>query len=418
MVLLITFTVNVAYSQTVDKFKDIDEVYGMIENWANSTAPGAKEAARNFVGKIENEAEQGNPRAQYLLGRFYSEGKFFSKNQNVAKEWYKKSAEQGFQESQFALAFALWNNSKNESIYWFKQAANAGYSMAQYYLGLLYGKGDGVSKDEELAYYWLLLAAASGNEKAINARDVIERNLTGEQRSAIQSAARKWKPNSTAAGNPPVGGSGSPKNDNISMQPNTTGSGIRVSRELFITNNHVIEGCTQVKVNGVIAKVRNEDPQSDLALLFSTTPGPIASLRSKRASVGETIAVAGFPLRGMLSGFNITTGNLSSLSGIGGDTRLYQISAPVQPGNSGGPMLDAAGNLMGVVVSKLDAIKAAKLTGDIPQNVNFAININVLRGFLDANNVEYDVSTNSNNIPTTVIAEKAKGFTALVECWK
>lgn len=114
----------------------------------------------------------------------------------------------------------------------------------------------------------------------------------------------------------------------------------------------------------------------------------------------------------------MTTGTLSSMSGMGGDTRLVQITAPVQPGNSGGPMLDSAGNLMGVVVSKLNAIKAAKITGDIAQNVNFGINVNVLRSFLDANSVYYDTTTTDKAVPTTVIAEKAKGFTVLVECWK
>ena len=114
----------------------------------------------------------------------------------------------------------------------------------------------------------------------------------------------------------------------------------------------------------------------------------------------------------------MTTGTLSSLSGMGGDTRLVQITAPVQPGNSGGPVLDSAGNLMGVVVSKLDAIKAAKITGDIPQNVNFAINANVLRSFLDANSVEYDTASSDKVLPTTSIAENAKSFTVLVECWK
>ena len=102
---------------------------------------------------------------------------------------------------------------------------------------------------------------------------------------------------------------------------------------------------------------------------------------------------------------------------MGGDTRLVQITAPVQPVNSGGPMLDSSGNLMGVVVSKLNAIKAAKLTGDIPQNVNIAINANVLRSFLDAQGVEYDTVSSDKAVPTTVIAERAKGFTVLVECW-
>ena len=114
----------------------------------------------------------------------------------------------------------------------------------------------------------------------------------------------------------------------------------------------------------------------------------------------------------------MTTGNLSSLSGMGGDTRLMQITAPVQPGNSGGPMLDSASNLMGVVVSKLDVIKAEKLTGDIPQNVNFAIHANVLRTFLDANSVDYDSASSNKPLAPTAIAEKARGFTVLVECWK
>ena len=73
---------------------------------------------------------------------------------------------------------------------------------------------------------------------------------------------------------------------------------------------------------------------------------------------------------------------------------------------------------MGVVVSKLDAVKAIKITGDIPQNVNFAINTNVLRSFLDANSVEYDTATSDKALATTAIAERAKGFTVLVECWK
>jgi Trypsin-like serine proteases, typically periplasmic, contain C-terminal PDZ domain len=171
-------------------------------------------------------------------------------------------------------------------------------------------------------------------------------------------------------------------------------------------------------VNGIASQVRGSDARSDLALLNVALAGPSTSLRAQRAAIGESVAVAGYPLRGLLSGFNMTTGNLSSLSGVGGDTRLVQITAPVQPGNSGGPLLDSAGNLMGVVVSKLDAIKTAKITGDIPQNVNFAINANVLRSFLDAYSVDYETGSSERAIATTAIAEKAKGFTVLVECWK
>jgi S1-C subfamily serine protease len=96
------------------------------------------------------------------------------------------------------------------------------------------------------------------------------------------------------------------------------------------------------------------------------------------ARLGEEIVVYGFPLAGLLaSSGNVTTGNITALAGLGDDIRFLQISAPVQPGNSGGPVLDRNGNIVGIVVSKLDAIKTAIATQDIPQNVNFAIKLRV-----------------------------------------
>jgi len=73
---------------------------------------------------------------------------------------------------------------------------------------------------------------------------------------------------------------------------------------------------------------------------------------------------------------------------------------------------------MGVVVSKLDAIRLAKITGDMAQNVNFAIHANVLRTFLDANSVDYNSASTEKPLAPTAIEERARGFTVLVECWK
>jgi uncharacterized protein len=100
------------------------------------------------------------------------------------------------------------------------------------------------------------------------------------------------------------------------------------------------------------------------------------------------------------------------------DSRFIQISAPVQPGNSGGPLLDTSGNVVGVVVSKLNAQKIADATGDIPQNVNFAISPLVLQGFLEANSVDYQTAPSVRKLSTADVAEAAKRFTYLVECWK
>jgi S1-C subfamily serine protease len=104
---------------------------------------------------------------------------------------------------------------------------------------------------------------------------------------------------------------------------------------------------------------------------------------------GEEVVTYGFPLAGLLSsGPTLTTGEVSALAGLRDNPRQFQISAPVQPGNSGGPLLDRSGNVVGVVVSKLDAQRVARSTGDIPQNVNFAIRGTEAVDFLRRNGVQ------------------------------
>ena len=199
----------------------------------------------------------------------------------------------------------------------------------------------------------------------------------------------------------------------------STGSGFRVVAGRIVTNNHVVERCSRIRVNGTLAgRVLARDARNDLAIVEATEDrGPAASVRATRSRLGEAVAIAGYPLQGMLSGLSVTKGNVSRLSGLAGDTRLLQISAPVQPGNSGGPLLDASANVIGVVVSKLDALRVAKATGDIPQNVNFALNANVLRAFLDANDVQYADGMSAQPLSPTEVASRAARFTVLVECW-
>ena len=128
--------------------------------------------------------------------------------------------------------------------------------------------------------------------------------------------------------------------------------------------------------------------------------------------------MAGHPLRGLLSAqLNVTSGNVSALAGIGDDAQRLQITAPVQPGNRGGPLLDAAGNVIGVVVSKLDAVRTAELTGDIPQNVNFAIKGALVRGFLDIHGVAYRRRASDTKLAPEQLAERARAFTVAVHCW-
>ena len=154
-----------------------------------------------------------------------------------------------------------------------------------------------------------------------------------------------------------------------------TGTGFFVSEVgHIITNAHVVENCLTVRSGGQDLNKVAVDKQSDLAVYVAVAkPKFFAHLRGgKGTRTGETVAAIGFPLHGLLSSDPIvTTGIVSALSGIGNDRRIIQISASVQPGNSGGPLIGEDGSVVGVVVGKLNALKMATATGDIPQNVNF-----------------------------------------------
>ncbi len=203
----------------------------------------------------------------------------------------------------------------------------------------------------------------------------------------------------------------------------SSGTGFYVSRDGHIlTNAHVVRDCTRVEVNGPngLGPVRlvAQDRTNDLALLKSeSTPLKIAAVRMG-VRLGEGVAVFGYPLSGMLStSGNFTLGNVTALSGLGDDSRYFQISAPVQPGNSGGPLVDANGNLIGVVTSKLNALKVMVATnGDIPQNVNFAIKGSVASAFLESNGVAFTQGSDTAALQPADLADHAKALSVYVSC--
>ena len=148
-----------------------------------------------------------------------------------------------------------------------------------------------------------------------------------------------------------------------------------------------------------------------------------AQLRETRSvRAGESIVVTGYPLSGLVgSDMSVTTGSITSLSGPADDSRIVQLSAPIQPGNSGGPLLDTAGNVIGMVSSTLNALRVAvAIGGAIPQNVNFAIKSNVIRNFLEANNVDFASTADRPNhdLAAPDIADIGRRFTVKVECMR
>ncbi len=202
-----------------------------------------------------------------------------------------------------------------------------------------------------------------------------------------------------------------------------SGTGFFVGKDgTVLTNAHVVEDCSVVTVapdggGPLPARIIANDRTNDLALLkIDYKPQKVAGLRIG-IRLGEPVAAFGFPLSSVLASTgNFTLGNVTALAGLGDDTRHIQVSAPVQPGNSGGPLLDDKGNVVGIVTYKLNALKTAAASGDIPQNVNFAVKASAAASFLESNRIAMEPGTASAVLAPADIADHAKTVSVFVTC--
>jgi S1-C subfamily serine protease len=224
---------------------------------------------------------------------------------------------------------------------------------------------------------------------------------------------------------PPQAAPGPPR---AGGRPAATGSGFMVAGGRALTNAHVVQGCGRVAARNsagqtVPARVAAVDSRRDLALLAvpSGFGPPLAFRDTPPLRRGDTVVTYGFPLSGLLSsGPTLTTGDISALAGLRDNPLHYQISAPVQPGNSGGPLLDAQGHVVGIVTSKLNAARIAQMTGgDIPQNVNFAVKGTEAAAFLSEHGVAPDLADSSGpDRGAAEIGQIADPATLFLQCYR
>lgn len=202
----------------------------------------------------------------------------------------------------------------------------------------------------------------------------------------------------------------------------SSGSGFVVSdRGHIVTNAHVVKGCGTIMVGDRgPAQVIAMDQAADLALLRDATRkgGVFARFAEEPTRLGEDVAVFGFPLRTILADqLNMTTGGVSSLAGLGGNTSHLQITAPVQRGNSGGPLVDASGRVLGVVTSKLDALSiASSHGGDLPQAINFAIKSQIVLRFLRQSGLQPQVQPRGQAMKGPELAIVGASFSVPITC--
>ncbi|MCF6442158.1 serine protease [Pseudoalteromonas luteoviolacea] len=181
-------------------------------------------------------------------------------------------------------------------------------------------------------------------------------------------------------------------------EPVMSGTGFFINnRGVAVTAAHVIDECIfyETQEKGVKREVELIAQSNLLDLAVIQVKGidsaSVTILEEPNVTLGKQVFTTGFPLSGILSEYpSMTMGNISSLGGLKGAKGFFQFSAPIQPGNSGGAILDYKGNLVGVVSSSLNQSIMLKKSGTVAQNVNFGVDVELLKKFLTKQGVTYN----------------------------
>jgi uncharacterized protein len=342
-------------------------------------------------------AEQGVVQAQSSLGLLYDSGTGVHRDAKEALRWYLKAADRGDAEAQFFAGLIYKEDFKNakEAVRLFRSAAAQGNAAAQISLGIMCAYGRGTLKNYVEAYKWLTLGLA-GEPESAEARELARKHLAALERRLMtraqvaeaQRATAEFVPKPQQATPQRPQGQSVDRTNEIN-QLKATGTAFAVTNDgCLVTNFHVVAAGSRVKVStpsGVrLAKVVKTDQAHDLALLkIDSNVRGLPVVDSSSVRLGQTVFAIVFPnveVQGLKP--KLTKGEISSLAGIQDDERYFQISVPLQPGNSGGPLLDTHGNVVGVTSAGLNAAKALNITGSLPQNVNYAVKSSFLMPFL------------------------------------
>ena len=379
--------------------------------WLTKSAEQGNSDAQNFLGLMFREgqggvqqdhkqalywytksAEQGDPEGQFFLGAMYLLGQGVQQDYKQALYWYTKSAEQGKSGAQHDLGMMYYDGKGvpqdyKQAAYWVTKSAMQGDSDSQIFLAAMYYEGKGVPQNYKLSYVWVNLASAQGDKTAIEKRVLVAKRLSTQQITEAQELATEIQ---YQIDHPPDSQDSQTPITKTDKAISGSGTGFIITRDGYIlTCHHVIKNANEVQIkvgrNTFPAEIIRDDPYNDLALLkINGSHSAIAFSSKLSAEMGQEVFTIGYPnpiIQGMSAKF--TEGTISSLTGFQDDLRLYQISVPVQPGNSGGPLLDANGNVLGVIVAMLDAKTTFRVSGALPQNVNYAVKIIYAKAMLN-----------------------------------
>ncbi len=321
----------------------------------------------------------------------------------MAAELFRKSCDAGDEKACSDLGFHYDNGEgvpkdRARAAQLYQKACDAGAADGCFNLAALYGRGQGVLASGALAaesYYKAGLAFLKNGKKA-GALLCVERiqnltkvlGLTVPNASLVAALLRAAHEEGDATEKAPTDGAPADR-----AAPKAFGTGWVVWGDHVVTNHHVVSGAKRVRValaGGVSlgARVVVSDATNDLVLLKPEAGGqlpPSLPLAAQAPRSGETVFTIGHPCPTLLgSEAKVTDGVISAASGLGNDPRLLQVSVPIQPGNSGGPLLNMRGQVVGIVISKLNAAEVFRCSGDLPENVGYAIKLAYLMPLLPA----------------------------------
>jgi S1-C subfamily serine protease len=348
-----------------------------------------------------------------------------------ALKWCRTAANAGHTGGQLYMGYHYLEGKEgvpqdyNEAIKWFTKAAKQKSPVAQIELGWMYYNGQGVPKDFVQAYKWFNLAAANAPPNwwyanPADTRDGLAKLMTPSQIAEAQRLSSEFSPKKQ---NHPT----TDAHAQAKAEIKGSGTGFFITADGYLlTAYHVVKEADSIQIwtnKGLKpASIVRADTVNDIALLKvdGIQCEALAVQSSRGVKVGAEVFTLGFPniqLQGTEAKY--TNGHINSLSGFADDPRLFQISAAIQPGNSGGPLLRPDGTVVGIVVAKLDEIATANTTGSLPQNVNYALKSSFVLSFLEAlPELSGKLSpVGTPNLPQTQTVEKAAKSVAMVLCY-
>ena len=370
------------------------------------------------VAQLRKAAEAGVVPAQAALARQLFKGEGVVQNYGEAFDRYLDAAMLGDAHAQNMVGFMLQKGvgakaDLGKAFAFYERAAANGHAQALYNIALLFRDGHGVKPSAAIAHAFFNLAAARGLPDAGVQRRQMEPKLDRDTVLKAQRFAADWRTDWPLA----------------EMKVVSTGSGFFVSLGgALVTNHHVVHGC-----DGVGVRIGDDIRRADVVFAVEPQDLALVQLRPEQgrmsrfgvariaaqdeAFLGERLIVFGWPLTGRLSADGVlTSGTLSAWTGLYNDADFLQMSAPIQPGNSGGAVLGETGLVVGVVSYTYTGGKSATV---VPQNVNFAVKSATLLRLLDRHAQPYYSKAEGEGKPlsTRELAALGKNVSAQMICY-